>query len=90
MPGRPEDAPASMAVAPPKRMSRGPWPLVGATAVSEWPHLKPGASSPTPSHPSTSLYAGAGTTHAPFPAVPIRSSASSSQNPKLLLPRAKP
>ena len=72
MPGRPEDAPASMAVAPPKRMSRGPWPLVGATAVREWPHLKPGASSPMPSHPSTSLYAGAGTTHAPFPAVPTR------------------
>ncbi len=84
MPGMPEDAPASMAVAPPKRMSRGPCPLVGATTVSEWPHLNPGESSPAPSHPSTSLYAGAGTTHAPVPAVPIPSSASSSphlQNP---------
>lgn len=84
MPGMPEDAPASMAVAPPKRMSRGPCPLVGATTVSEWPHLNPGESSPAPSHPSTSLYAGAGTTHAPFPAVPIPSSSSSSphlQNP---------
>ncbi|CAD6250707.1 unnamed protein product [Miscanthus lutarioriparius] len=30
------------------------------------------ACSTTPSHPSTSLYTGAGTTHAPFPAIPTR------------------
>jgi hypothetical protein len=44
--GSHDEAPTSMVVASPKRMSRGPWPLMGATIVSEWPHLNPHASSP--------------------------------------------
>jgi hypothetical protein len=32
-------------------------------AMSEWLHLKPDVSSTAPSHPSTSLYGSAGTTH---------------------------
>ena len=34
MPGAEEAAPPSMVVAPPKRIRRGPWVLVAATAVS--------------------------------------------------------
>lgn len=60
----PPPPPPSMAVAPPKRMRRGPWFLVGATAVREWPHLGPGASSALSQlASSTGRYTGAGTTH---------------------------
>ena len=45
MPGADEEAPPSMAVAPPKRMRRGPWDLVAPTAVRVWPVRGPGASS---------------------------------------------
>jgi hypothetical protein len=43
--GSHDEAPALMVVAPPERMSRGPWPLMGVTIVSEWPHLNPHVSS---------------------------------------------
>lgn len=45
IPGAAEEAPPSMAVAPPKRIRRGPKDLVAATAVRVWPHRGPGASS---------------------------------------------
>lgn len=62
MPGA-EELPPSMAVAPPKRMRRGPWVLVGAIAVRVWPQRGPGASSSVSQLDSTGRYVGAGISH---------------------------
>ena len=58
-----EEDPPSMAVAPPKRISLGPWDLVAATAVSVWPHRGPGVSSSVSQKVSKGRYIGAGYSH---------------------------
>lgn len=63
MPGAEEDAPPSMAVAPPKRIRRGPWDLEAATAVRVWPQRGPGASSSESQNESNGEYVGAGCNH---------------------------
>lgn len=64
MPGAEDEAPPSIAVAPPNRMRRGPWDLVAATAVRVWPQRGPGASSSESQNESNNgVYDGAGWSH---------------------------